>query len=113
MQDSTQNRPEAQAVRALNASEIVANLARLDGWRLGGDGDAAGIEKTYPFGGYPETIAFVNAVAWIAQRRNHHPQLTVRWADCTVRYRTHSVAGISALDFDAARQVDALLAASS
>ena len=112
MQHLKPKQPEARASRALNASEVVANLAQLEGWRLGGDGDAAGIERTFAFAGYAETIAFVNAVAWIAQRRDHHPELTVRFRDCTVRFRTHSVAGISKLDFDAARQVDALLASS-
>lgn len=111
MQHSKQNQPEPQPLHALNASEIVANLARLEGWRLGGDGDAVCIEKDFAFTGFAETVAFVNAVAWIAQRADHHPELLVRFGRCAVRWRTHSVAGISQRDFDAARQVDALLAA--
>jgi 4a-hydroxytetrahydrobiopterin dehydratase len=100
--------PLAQVAKALTATEIVANLAKLDGWMLCGDGPNIAIEKTYSFAGYAQTMAFVNAVAWLAQARNHHPDLRVQYRHCHVQWRTHDVAGLSRLDFSCAAAVDAL-----
>lgn len=97
--------------RALGGVEIVSRLAALDGWTLSGDGEQAAIEKTYRFANYHETMAFVNAVAYVAHRANHHPDLSVHFNRCVVRYNTHDVKGISQLDFDNAARVDALVAA--
>lgn len=110
MQDSISKTLSAQGRRAFNASEIVANLAQLDGWKLSGDADDLAIEKTFSFGGWHETIAFVNAIAWIAQRADHHPDLSVHYDRCVVRLRSHDVRGISARDIDSARRIDALFA---
>lgn len=95
--------------RALTATEIVANLAKLEGWTLTGDGAAVAIEKTYSFANYYETISFVNAVAFIANAQDHHPDLSVHFNRCVVRFNTHDVSGISMTDFDCATLVDALL----
>lgn len=97
--------------RALSPTEIVASLARLEGWKLTGDGADVAIEKTYSFSNYFETIAFVNALALIAHRQDHHPDLSVHYNRCIVRFNTHDVGGLSATDFDCAAQADALLAA--
>lgn len=94
--------------RALTATEIVASLAKLDGWTLCGDRPDIAIEKTYPFASYAHTMAFVNAVAWLAQARNHHPDLRVQFNRCQVQWQTHDVAGLTHLDFDCAAAVDAL-----
>jgi 4a-hydroxytetrahydrobiopterin dehydratase len=96
--------------RALSATEIVAGLARLEGWKLAGDGPQVAIEKSFSFANYFETIAFVNALAWIAHRQDHHPDLAVHYNRCVVRFNTHDVGGISVTDFDCATQADALLA---
>jgi 4a-hydroxytetrahydrobiopterin dehydratase len=101
---------KGQTRRALSATEIVASLARLDGWKLTGDGADVAIEKTFTFTNYFETIAFVNALALIAHRQDHHPDLSVHYNRCVVRFSTHDVGGISATDFDCAAQADALLA---
>lgn len=95
--------------RALTASEVVTQLAKLEGWRLAGDGPAVAIEKTFSFDNYYETISFVNALAFIANRQNHHPDLSVHYARCQVRFNTHDVSGISMTDFECAAAVDALL----
>jgi len=100
----------APARRAMTATEVVANLANLEGWTLTGDGAAVAIEKTYAFANYDETISFVNAVAFIAHRQDHHPDLSVHFKRCVVRFNTHDVGGISRTDFDCAARVDALLA---
>ena len=97
--------------KALGATEIVTHLSKLNGeqaigWRLIDDA----IEKTFNFKNYYETIAFVNAIAFIANAENHHPDLTVLYSKCTVRFNTHDVKGISVSDFFCASKVDALLA---
>lgn len=96
--------------RSLSATEIVAGLARLEGWTIDGDGCAIAIGKNFRFNNYFETIAFVNAVAMIAHRQDHHPDLSVHFNRCEVRFNTHDVGGISATDFECAAQIDALLA---
>ena len=99
-----------QTRRALSATEIVVKLTELPGWQLSGDGANVAIEKTYRFANYHETMAFVNAVAFIAHAQDHHPDLSVHYGRCVVRLNTHDVAGISATDIDCATRIDALLA---
>jgi 4a-hydroxytetrahydrobiopterin dehydratase len=101
----------AQTRRALTATEVVANLAKVEGWTLSGDGANVAIEKTYRFANYFETIAFVNALAFIAHAQDHHPDLSVHYNRCVVRLNTHDVGGLSATDFDCAARLDALLQA--
>ena len=96
--------------KALSATEIVTQLSKLNGeqalgWRLL---DGA-LEKTYAFKNYHETIGFVNAVAYIANAEDHHPDLAVSYSKCTVRFNTHDVNGISVSDFFCASKVDGLL----
>ena len=96
--------------RALSATEVVTQLAKLTGWQLTGDGAAVAIEKTFLFVNYFETMAFVNAVAMIAHVQDHHPDLSVHYGRCVVRFNTHDVGGISLTDIECAAQVDAMLA---
>ena len=96
--------------RALSAVELVTKLVDLQGWSLNGDGANVAIEKTFHFANYFETIAFVNAVALIAHQQDHHPDLSVHYNRCVVRFNTHDVGGISTTDLDCAARVDALLA---
>ena len=96
--------------KALSATEIVTQLSKLNGeqaqgWRLI---DGA-LEKTYTFKNYHETIGFVNALAFIANTEDHHPELVVSYSKCTVRFNTHDVNGISVSDFFCASKVDMLL----
>jgi len=102
--------PLAQTKRALRATEVVANLAKLEGWRLSGDGTTVAIEKTFTFANYDRTMAFVNALAFIAHAQDHHPELIVQQHQCLVRWRSDDVSGISLADFACAKRVDALLA---
>ena len=99
----------ALARRALTATEIVASLAKIEGWKLTGDGSTVAIEKTFAFKNYYQTMAFVNAVAFIAHVQDHHPDLSVHYGRCVVRFNTHDVGGISVTDFDCATQIEALM----
>ncbi|MHB1198635.1 MAG: 4a-hydroxytetrahydrobiopterin dehydratase [Polaromonas sp.] len=103
--------PLHQNRRALSATEIISQLSQLNGgqapdWRVI---DGA-IEKTFAFKNFYETMGFVNAVAFIANAEDHHPDLSVSYSHCTVRFNTHDVHGISVSDFLCASRVDALLA---
>jgi 4a-hydroxytetrahydrobiopterin dehydratase len=90
---------------AMTAAEIAQRLADVDGW-LAVDG---AIEKAFRFADYHETMAFVNALAWIAHREDHHPELLLGYNRCVVRWSTHSVGGVSINDFVCAARADALL----
>ncbi len=80
-------------------------LKSLPGWQRAG----REIQKMYRFKSYYETMAFVNAVAWIAHAEDHHPDLIVGYNQCIVRYSTHSVGGLSENDFICAAKVQGLM----
>jgi len=101
-------RPLRGVEHKADADRIHAALQALPGWELVEDG--AAIRKTYSFGDYYRTLAFVNALAFIAHAEDHHPDLSVHYNRCVVRLNTHDVNGISATDFECAAQFDALVA---
>jgi len=67
------------------------------------------ISKKFGFKNYHQTMAFVNAVAWVSHRENHHPDLIVTYNSCQISYTTHAIQGLSENDFICAAKVDALL----
>lgn len=75
-------------------------------WSLNANSE---ISRSFAFKNYYQTIAFVNAVAWIANREGHHPDLEVSYNSCSVRYSTHAIGGLSENDFICAAKVDGLL----
>lgn len=99
-------RPCEGGALPLGEAEIGPLLQQLDGWEWAGEK----IGKSYRFKNWSQTMAFVNAVAWIAHRENHHPDLEVSYNSCRVTYSTHAVSGLSENDFICAAKVDALLA---
>jgi 4a-hydroxytetrahydrobiopterin dehydratase len=94
---------------ALSATKIIAKLVEIPGWTLDGDGADVAIQKTFHFTNYLETMSFVNAVAFIAERRDHHPDMSVHFNRCIVRFNTHDVNGISSTDIECALEIEALL----
>lgn len=88
----------------LGQDEVSKLLKQLDGWAL----YERVIGKTYTFKNYYQTIAFVNAVAWLSHREDHHPDMTVGYNKCHVDYSTHAIGGLSENDFICAAKVDAL-----
>ena len=92
----------------LPPARIAELLPQVPGWELVEDGHA--LSRTFPFENYYETMAFVNALAFIANAQDHHPDLSVHYNRCVVRLNTHDVNGISATDFECAAQFDALVA---
>jgi 4a-hydroxytetrahydrobiopterin dehydratase len=87
--------------------EVTRLLATLPGYST--DLLAGSIAKTYSFDDYYETIAFVNAVAYIAHVEDHHPDLAVSYNRCTVTYSTHAIGGLSENDFICAAKIEALV----
>jgi len=90
----------------LSADECAELLRELRGWSVAEDGKL--LQRRFEFDDYHRTMAFVNAVAWIAHRQDHHPDLEVGYNACTVRYSTHSIGGLSRNDFICAARIDAL-----
>ena len=97
-------RPLPSGTPPLAQEQIDSRLARLPGWEYK---DGA-IGKTFAFGSYAGTIAFVNGVAAIAQREDHHPDMLVGYDKCRVTYCTHSIGGVSENDFICAARIEAL-----
>lgn len=90
------------AAPRLPEAELAAHLGALPGWSPAGDA----IAKTFRFPDYPATIAFVNAVAAIAQREDHHPDLSVHYDRCVVSFSTHSAGGVTLNDVVCAATVE-------
>jgi 4a-hydroxytetrahydrobiopterin dehydratase len=89
----------------LDDSRVAAALDGLTGWQR--DGDA--IVRTAELPSFPAAIEAVRAVAEIAEERNHHPDIDIRWRTVTFRCSTHSAGGITELDIDLAAQIDRVL----
>ncbi len=92
----------------LSDDQLPAYLAAVPHWTLT-DGK---ITQTFSFGNYHETLAFVNAIAYVIHAENHHPELIVTYNRCVVKFDTHSVnggkGGISENDFICAAKVDVI-----
>ena len=97
-------RPCEGGAAPYDAAQIGQMLAQLVGWIVE-DGKLA---KRYAFKNYYETMAFVNALAWISHREDHHPDLRVGYNQCRVEYLTHAIGGLSENDFICAAKCDAL-----
>jgi 4a-hydroxytetrahydrobiopterin dehydratase len=99
-------KPCEGGVPALTDAQADELLKQLSGWTR----DDKLIRKNFRFKNYYETLAFVNATAWISHREDHHPDIAVGYNACTVAYQTHSVGGLSENDFICAAKIDALFA---
>lgn len=99
-----QCKPCEGGIPALTTTEANDLLKKIDGWQL----KDTLISKTYSFKNYYQTMAFVNAIAWISHREDHHPDLSVGYNKCVVNYTTHAVDGLSENDFICAAKVDKL-----
>ena len=95
--------------KAFSTAQIEAQLSVLPDWAI----HAGKIVKTFRFANYYETMAFVNVVAAIAHKTDHHPDLSVHYNRCEVAFNTHDVdhgkGGISVNDFICAARIEAAL----
>ena len=97
-------KPCEGGVEPLKEPEIRNLLKQVPGWTYG----SGRISKTYEFKNYYQTMAFVNAAAWISHREDHHPDMTVGYGKCRVEYWTHAISGLSVNDFICAAKLDKL-----
>jgi 4a-hydroxytetrahydrobiopterin dehydratase len=88
----------------LEGDALAAHLQLLDGWQV----QDGALRKTFTFANYYQTLAFVNALAWVVHREDHHPDLLVQYNRCTVAFYTHSAGGITRNDFICAAKTDAV-----
>jgi 4a-hydroxytetrahydrobiopterin dehydratase len=91
-------------VAPLTDGEADTLLKELPGWERA----AGAIFKTYAFRDYYQTMAFVNALAWVSHREDHHPDLVVGYNKCRVEYSTHAIGGLSQNDFICAAKAESL-----
>ena len=88
--------------RALSEAEVRDRLGALPGWTFA----ANAIERRYATEGWPATLMLVNAIGFLCEAADHHPDLHVSWGGVTVRFNTHTAGGVSEKDFEIARKVD-------
>ena len=88
----------------LSKSEIQNALASLKGWRLEGKE----IVKQFELKDFVHAIGFVNSVALLAEKANHHPDIDLRWNKVKLVLSTHSAGGLTEKDFNLAKQIDSL-----
>jgi 4a-hydroxytetrahydrobiopterin dehydratase len=100
--------PRRGSEHRLTEASIRELLPQLPGWELVENGHA--LSKTFGFKDYYRTMSFVNALAHVANAEDHHPDLSVHYDRCVVRFSTHDVGGLSENDFICAAKAEALAA---
>lgn len=98
--------PRSGPEHRLDDARVRDLMGQLPGWELAEQGQA--LVRTFRFEDYYRTMAFVNALAFMAHGQDHHPDLGVHYDRCVVRYSTHDVGGLSENDFICAAKADAL-----
>ena len=100
-------KPCEGGVAPLGREECNAMMDQVPGWELADD--AKSIRRRLEFKGFYRTMGFVNAMAWIANSEDHHPDFTAGYGYCDVTYTTHAIDGLSENDFICAAKINALL----
>lgn len=93
-------------IPALTTDEINKLMPQIKSWQVSNDGKL--ISRRFTFPDFYHTMAFVNAVAWVSNQENHHPDMEVGYNYCTMKYTTHAVNGLTQNDFICAAKIDAL-----
>ena len=101
-------KPCEGGVSPLESEEVKVLLKEIPNWQTDETGKAF-IFRIFEFKNYYKTMAFVNAIAWIAHIENHHPDLEVSYNQCIVFYSTHAIKGLSENDFICAAKINKML----
>ena len=88
----------------LSATQIKTALASVSEWKEKGQA----ITRTYQFKDFPAAIKFVNALARLAEKAWHHPDIDIRWNKVTLLLTTHDAGGLTEKDFELAKKFDRL-----
>ncbi|MGC8553531.1 MAG: 4a-hydroxytetrahydrobiopterin dehydratase [Phycisphaerae bacterium] len=91
--------------KPMTPQQIKKMLALLPDWRV----DNGELVREFEFLNFYQTMDFVNAVAWMANMENHHPDLEVGYSRCRIRWSTHAISGLSQNDFICAAKINAML----
>ncbi len=97
--------PVASGTPPLSGHDLEHLLHHAEGWAVEG----GQLCRTFELADHYQAMALVNAVAWVSHREDHHPEMVVGYRTVTVRYRTHSIGGLSENDFICAAKVDRLV----
>ena len=100
-------KPCEGGVEAMSRAQAQAMMGQVPGWELNSDGTA--ISRRFEFKGFYRTMAFINAMAWIANTEDHHPDFSAGYNYCSVRFTTHAIDGLSENDFICAAKTNRLL----
>lgn len=100
--------PRKGKENALDSAQVIELLERLPGWQLANDGKA--IVKDFEFKDFHHTLGFINALGFMANHEDHHPDIEAGYGHCQVLWSTHDVGGLSLNDFICAARVEALFA---
>lgn len=91
-------------IPAMTKEEVKELLPQISSWNV--SEDSKSISRNFTFGDFYHTMAFVNAVAWVANQENHHPDLEVGYNYCNIKFLTHAVNGLTKNDFICAAKID-------
>ena len=94
-------------VDAIKRNDAEAMLTDIPGWEL--SADAKMISRRFEFKGFFRTMSFINAMAWVVNNENHHPDFSAGYNYCEVGFTTHAIDGLSENDFICAAKLNALL----
>lgn len=89
----------------LNASEIKTRQANVPEWKK----KASVISRTFEFEDFAAAMKFVNKVAALAEKEQHHPDIDIRWNQVTLALTTHDEGGLTEKDFAVAGKIDRLV----
>jgi 4a-hydroxytetrahydrobiopterin dehydratase len=89
---------------SLSQPQIQEHLKKVSGWTI----ENNELTRTFKFKNYHESMAFVNATAWVSHHQDHHPDIDLGYNTVKMRYSTHSVGGLSENDFVCAAQINEL-----
>ncbi len=101
-----QCKPCEGGLTPLPPDRVAQYLEQTPGWEASSDGKS--ISRKFEFKGFLRTMAFINALAWIANQQGHHPDFSAGYNYCKVLFTTHAIGGLSENDFICASRVNAL-----
>ncbi len=93
-------------IPALTTKEISQLMPEVSAWQVNTDHTV--ISRRFQFKGFYKTMAFVNAIAWIANQENHHPDMEIGYNYCIVKFTTHAINGLTKNDFICAAKINQL-----
>jgi 4a-hydroxytetrahydrobiopterin dehydratase len=89
----------------LTPNQLDMEFRQIPDWKMNSNGE---IEKTFTLTGFPQSLLFVQAVGLLAESKNHHPDIVIKWNKVTLALTTHDAGGLTSKDFELAKMINAL-----